>query len=668
MATLGESFGLCNLETELIGVEKHGKDDHIILTLESKEVMVYNIREKKVVHSWCLEGAEKFTCPVVHDDGMFYAIKNEKWLLMWEDSLSELCQSSMLKLPRAAVKIQACKCSKFQHEPVIIFKDNEALPFSKVGNEQIRKSSKTTESLLWCDLHKRSDGNIWFTKLLTSKDNRKLTLIMHLFKENKINTYNLEKIDDSELIDWAVVEDESLYFISLWSNGKVYRIDVPGVSPQDERNSELSFEELFVTFQISQFQQFLANLTTVKSSFVCVAGFFNRDLQNCKVYDCITVWDTKFNTLHCEKPFPECLKATLPSRLFLQSTSSFIIIASDTSVSAIPFSAEKSTLKSSLGILEENNKKPQFLTTPSLFHPSKSIEEWKRDVLRIDETENEILCKLLDGKKTNTAKKLLLELKKTTEKCSTSNETVSQFLVTSVFERCANEKEMWTPDIGNLILNTAVLPSRYFSQFLSLVMEKNDMLLFRNCLCTLKGIPESCLVECLKFILRYDDVMFSSPAFVPDVWVETSPPCPLSKAKMISLVLSHPINDAFLQSSLRKLNFDDVMILLQFLLHIMKCWSPLLNDVLCFQESLHKPTYSKILDWSALILNAHFTQMILVPDSQTLLINFHKIVGEQIISLEHLEQLDGYLTHFKDHESLPYNNRMSSYSIEQMEL
>ena len=43
MATLGESFDLCNLETELIGVEKHAKDDHIILTLESKEVMVYNV-------------------------------------------------------------------------------------------------------------------------------------------------------------------------------------------------------------------------------------------------------------------------------------------------------------------------------------------------------------------------------------------------------------------------------------------------------------------------------------------------------------------------------------------------------------------------------------------------------------------------------------------------
>lgn len=43
-----------------------------------------------------------------------------------------------------------------------------------------------------------------------------------------------------------------------------------------------------------------------------------------------------------------------------------------------------------------------MLTLPFNFftiYRAKSIEEWKRDVLRIDETENEILCKLLDGKK-----------------------------------------------------------------------------------------------------------------------------------------------------------------------------------------------------------------------------------------------------------------------------
>ena len=41
-------------------------------------------------------------------------------------------------------------------------------------------------------------------------------------------------------------------------------------------------------------------------------------------------------------------------------------------------------------------------------------------------------------------------------------------------------------------------------------------------------------------------------------------------------------------------------------------------------------SYSQVLDWAALTLNSHFTKLIFVPEAQTLLVNLHKVIAEQV--------------------------------------
>ncbi|CAB4034285.1 Hypothetical predicted protein, partial [Paramuricea clavata] len=321
---------------------------------------------------------------------------------------------------------------------------------------------------------------------------------------------------------------------------------------------------------------------------------------------------------------------------------------------------------------ETGNFKPQFLTTPNLIEASQTIEEWENDVSKDDETENEILCRVLDSKKTKTAKKLALELRKYFEKstCTESRSekpTVSQYFVTSIFERCIKEKELWSSETGRLILKTRVLPQRCFPQFFSLALESNDIDLLKDCLFNLNGISESTLVDCLKFILRCNDEVFPTCENT-EIWKETNSPCSLSRARYLSLVLSHSINDAFLQTNLRKLHFEETMLFMKFLLCVIKWWSITLQDLLQLEGSVHTLSYTQVLDWAALTLNAHFTQLILIPEAQTLLVNLHKVIAEQITTHEQLDQLDGPLRHFKKHEPLPKNDRISAYSMENIEL
>ncbi|CAB3981160.1 Hypothetical predicted protein [Paramuricea clavata] len=248
MATFGESFELCKISNgaELIGAEKHSEDDYFILTFKNKEVLVYNIADRKIVHSWSIEPKEKLTCPVVHHDGLFYGIKDETWLLLWEDTVPELWQSSMLKLSRPAQRIHVCTSRRFQHEPVLIFNDNEAIPFTRVGEEKKRKSSKTKERLLWCGTHMATDNNVWFSKVLISQDHTKVSLVMHLFKESKQHVFSIETPEESKILCWSLVDEdeESAFFISLWSNGGVYKTEIPAVNKMESEH-ELCCEYMF---------------------------------------------------------------------------------------------------------------------------------------------------------------------------------------------------------------------------------------------------------------------------------------------------------------------------------------------------------------------------------------------------------------------------------------
>ena len=683
MATFGEVFELCKVPNGagLIGVEKHSEEDHFILTFKNKDVLVYNIVDRKIVHSWSVEPNENLTCPVVHHDGSYYGLKDEIWLLLWEDAVPELWQSSMLKLPRPAQSVHVCTSRRFQHEPVLIFKDNEAIPFKQVGNERKKKSAKTKERLLWCGMHMAADSNVWFSKVLTSEDCTKVSLVMHLFKESKQQVFSITAPDKSKILCWTLVdeENESAFFISLWSNGGVYKTEVPAVN-EAKSKPNLCCEHMFNVCEgsLPNAEASPMHLSHVALSFVCVAG---SDTTNGTQNDTLSLWDTKFKTLHCQKPLADCLKSasaasSSPSVRHLQSTSSFIIVASDSCVSVCPYTAEKSTLKSSLGILQQSDKKsrklkPQFLTTPKLIEPGQSVDEWERNVSKDDEAENEMLCRLLDVRKTKTAKKLASELRKyfetfTLAESHSEKPTVSQYFVTSIFERCTREKDLWSSETGRLILQTCVLPQRCFSQFLSLVWENNDIAFLQECFFSLNGISESTLVDCLKFVLRCKDDSFPTCEGT-EFWEETNSPCSLSRAKYLSLVISHPINDVFLQTSLKKLHFEEVLVFLKFLLYLIKCWSITLRDLLRMEKSTHILSFSQILDWAALTLNAHFTQLILMPETQTLLVNMHKVIAQQIATDEHYQQLNGYLTHFKKHEPLPENDYSSAYVIESIE-
>ena len=38
----------------------------------------------------------------------------------------------------------------------------------------------------------------------------------------------------------------------------------------------------------------------------------------------------------------------------------------------------------------------------------------------------------------------------------------------------------------------------------------------------------------------------------------------------------------------------------------------------------------QVLDWASLLLNAHYTQLVLMPEAHEMLVSFHQVVEEQV--------------------------------------
>lgn len=635
-------------------------------------------------------------------------VRNEKQLLSWDDSVSDLREARMVQLSKTVNRIHICSSKIFNHEPVIVFSDNEVLPLSLVGKDVGKKSQKPNQRLLWCGTHKDSGGKIWISKILTNQASTKVVLEMQLLEKplaEKPCVYSIiSPSTEEKLLCWTLLNNNEIsLYISLWSDGCVYKTEIPDVNSTelDEKkksglNCELVSRLSDVSFMLPKVP--CVCLCHVASSFVCMAGTNIVGGESNQTEDILSLWDMRFGTLHSQKALHNFTKSSLGTPLtsgigHLQCTTSFVIVARNTSVLACSYTAEKSTLSNSLGMLSDTRRegkciKPVFLATPKLLKPSESVQSWTELVLKADEPEDEILARLLDPKKTTTAKQLALELQDYYEnKCPKISEDelkqlskrqkkrnaikqaacVSQYFVTSIFERCVKEKELWSRETGNFLLKANTLPQSCLSQFLDFVLQNNDLKLLQECFRTLNGIPETSVVECLKYILRAADDGFVSCGRAEE-WLQTGFPCSLSKAKCLCLILSYPINDVFMQACLRKLQFEDTLLFVKFLLHIIRCWSLSLRDLLKPEESKHKFSYAQILDWAALLLNAHFTQLIILPEAQTLLVDLHQVVAQQVNAYEDLEKLEGYLSHFKTHEPLPKKDCLGAYTIESMDL
>ncbi|KAL9956851.1 hypothetical protein ACROYT_G038396 [Oculina patagonica] len=731
MADLREPFELCRVlqNGSLIGISRHLSEDHLLLTFSNRGVLAYNLQHQKLINSWSVEQRDEVTSAAVHNpvDKTFLMAVNKMEVFIWKETDSDLKSCQRIQSDKNIFSLRVW--NSLQSDPLVIFEDGSSMflaDFLSTSENRKVKRRRTTKSsqdfsLVWsCVFHHQKQ---LYSATIKTHVHGKYTLNItnygssgHVNPNNKTMEFELvPPAEDTEPLS-CCIHEEGHHITSYWSNGDLCITELETVLPlgKSENVSALScriIHRLQPMHTEGNKDKGSVALSAIDTDHVCLCG---SSVIDGKLKDVIMVWNIKYGTLQSWQTLDKITEkqGTVVSHVRKNGACcaccipGFICLGFRHCVAVCQFSIDTCSLASALGQLDSTAKflrdescKPELLVTPKLARPGEALQNWSDSIVKEDHEEKEALQKLTDPSKTPTLDKFSTELEKymklklskqgdkakgsnpTPESIKAANkpfegkfgkktEVLSQHFIASVLNRCVNEKKFWARKSVSELVKTKCVPSSCSKELLNFVVEKNDLELLKECYENIKGISEETVVHCVRHILRQDDATLPKGSS-NNVTKESQEDddfsrMPLGKttAKYLCSILSYPVNDIFLQTSLKKLSFEDAILLLKFLMYLMH------HGLKGFDDEVDCKTlkYPQVLDWAGLLLNAHYTQLVLVPEAHELLVSCHKLVAQQVRTYDKLRTLDSFLEHFKKRKPLPKTEKVGLYDIEMLEL
>lgn len=120
-------------------------------------------------------------------------------------------------------------------------------------------------------------------------------------------------------------------------------------------------------------------------------------------------------------------------------------------------------------------------------------------------------------------------------------------------------------------------------------------------------------------------------------------PLPLKQAALVNAVLCSAFSDNFMLPYLKDLQAEHVVRLLQYLQFLLNQCSQTKDGRLGNAD----PDMEQVLQWISLLLDAHFTMLLLTPQAKPLLYTMHKFAITQVRLCGELSKMAGVLESFK---------------------
>jgi len=270
---------------------------------------------------------------------------------------------------------------------------------------------------------------------------------------------------------------------------------------------------------------------------------------------------------------------------------------------------------------------------------------------------------------------------------------ISHHFIANIIDRCFSEERFFPIEVLDFMICSKLL-SVSETKMLPKLIEKRELGLIEKCLIHIYDIPEPDLVRLLKFFLT-EAKEETIKKFVEDkeekgakVLLEGDSP----RDFFLYLITSAPRNDIFLQTSVKSLTFSEVIVsslsrsfpprwethsppcywpflqvLLQFLRKMAQRHSEHLYTTLTGRVSTKIPTFAQVLDWSSVVIDAHFAQLVLSKEIHPLLKDLQQVVTQEVDCCDKMETLPGRLSQFFTKGTLP-TKKMGSYCIEVLQI
>ncbi|KAE8577380.1 hypothetical protein XENTR_v10004558 [Xenopus tropicalis] len=717
MAALREHFTLCGLltaaehrTTEILGVEAAGEPDRVLVTDSVQAVTLYKVSDQKPLGSWAVKQGQSITCPAVwnYQCGEFVVVHDDKVLRIWREDDVNLDTAFKATLSADVCRIHTLPGA----DPLVLFRGGAVHSIDSLlaaPQQEIESVLPVGERIVWSEIF-ADEGQplvVYITEQLSD-----YFVYIHQFSPVCVCKYLLKpNTEGSTILDCSGSMKSKIFtLLTLYSCGQVCQAPFPVSSINQESERVVSASPLL---QLSGPIEGGA-LKFLDESHVAVLV-----PSAAKQKDCLSVWNTTFQTLAAVSEFSQKTSAQLwccGSRLYVPHGKALL---------AVPYSCEVSCLASVLG--KSRNLQPSVLEKiplvnwdtlvgkdPEAKQPRKQSKERKTNGNAGNSTECTVYP--LDVQNIPQSQTEALVQRLLLGKGDTDFQVTVGKITQSLVRRCMADPKFYPQSSLVQLVQTNTLSYSLCPELLPLCLGKRDVRLLQLCLHSFPDVPEAILCSCLKAFLSVSEQWMNaaqidshSAAAYIDVGDQTKEPkrteqpegprvvqngfspnaqqqeessdelieeslpqtgqratCPMSirRAVLVNSVLMSPYSESFLLPHLKDLSGEQVMFLLRYLQYLhLKC----IGNVTGNLPGKHVPTVSQVVDWMSLLLDAHFATVVMLSDAKALLNKIQKIVKSQLKFYSELNKIEGCLAELKE-PKCPSVSPPGRYSIEVLQL
>uniref|UniRef100_A0A669PXB6 Nucleolar protein 11 n=1 Tax=Phasianus colchicus TaxID=9054 RepID=A0A669PXB6_PHACC len=278
-------------------------------------------------------------------------------------------------------------------------------------------------------------------------------------------------------------------------------------------------------------------------------------------------------------------------------------------------------------------------------------------------------------------------------------------VISALINRCKADPMFYPRNFLVQMIQKRELSYSLCPDLMAVALEKKDVHLLQICLQRFPDIPEEITYACLKVFLSIsDDYLERTDVDLESVisYIDIEPNnkevktevvengfsteleedgcdvtgmkethmmdsvefCPVGpqKAALLNAVLHSAYSETFLLPHLKDLPAQQAVLFLRYLHYLYVKCSEKINTTL---PGVLSPTISQIMDWMCLLLDAHFTVMVMLPEAKRLLSSMHKFVRAQVRFYSELNKIEGSL---QELQRIKCQKDSQAYSIEVLEL
>ncbi|XP_061175659.1 nucleolar protein 11-like [Saccostrea echinata] len=615
-------------DSNILNVDACCTEGDVIVTQSSNLINLYKIDDQKATQSWSTKHNEHITSSVIwsEHDQKFITVINERTIRTWEQHEQNF--------EKSATKNAICPIKGIlpgnTTEPVVVFKNGAVTFLSKV--KDIKEGPLIDkDEILFCDLVK-INSDLCVLCLLQQENN--LQLMSHWYR-------NEEWIRHSEPVQMPINTEFVSCHTSLGrDNVKIFILCL---------NGDLLCQTLTFHQSSSEVLQTISGVTkatkmvALNSTHIVLAGCV-KDNQ-----EIIGIFDIKFGTYEIWKNLPTLKKSTV--KLFVLHGHLFVLC--HRTLYMYSYSCHPSTLSSILGHqrvdmhIQHDPASPGPLTWSKSKSPSPNTEANKL----FSELQNIYTCKT----QKEFEKKFSNILKSHGDDASGVISETS--VMEQIVQRCVSDEKFWPHNILEQLLLHRLVPSRCIKDIAEGLVKHEDLALLLQCLDSVEDIPEESLCVFTNFVLSIDDAKVSEAVKLDGYSGTSKSNQPLSEGKghIINKIIKKSYNDIFIIECLHHVTFQNVLMLLEYLCYLINNRE---------SNSNAAPDLTQIVNFVCVLIDAHYQQLVISPDSHGVLINLHSIVEKQREYFAEFLTLDVLLSQLKRQFAIPRPRTVGKYCME----